>query len=71
MFGLEFVAMKITMENLQGIGYKLRMMGVPISVPSYIYRDNMLVIHNNHCYKHTLIKTAILFVITQFVIMLR
>ena len=38
--------MKIVMEMLQGIRYKLRMMGFPISGSSYIYGDNMLVIHN-------------------------
>ena len=45
-FGAEFVAMKHGMEMLRGIRYKLRMMGVPISGPSYIYGDNMSVIHN-------------------------
>ena len=45
-FGADFVATHIFMETLQGIRYKLRMMGVPISVPSYIYGDNMLVIQN-------------------------
>ena len=29
-FGAEFVAMKIGMESLKGLQYKLRMMGVPI-----------------------------------------
>ena len=47
MFGAEFVAVKIFMETLRGIIYKLRMMGVPISVPSYIYEDIISVIHNN------------------------
>ncbi len=45
-FGAEFVAMKIGMESLRGLRYKLRMMGVGISGPLYIYGDNMLVIHN-------------------------
>jgi hypothetical protein len=45
-FGAEFVAMKYGMEKLRGIWYKLRMMGVPISRPSYIFGDNMSVIHN-------------------------
>ena len=35
-FGAEFVAMKHGVETLRGIRYKLRMMGVPISGPSYI-----------------------------------
>ncbi len=45
-FGAEFVAMKQGMEALRGIRYKLRMMGVELSGPSYIYGDNMSVIHN-------------------------
>ena len=45
-FGAEFVAMKQGMETLRGIRYKLRMMGVAIAGPSYIYGDNMSVIHN-------------------------
>ena len=38
--------MKIGMESLRGLQYKLRMMSVPIDGPSFIYGDNMLVIHN-------------------------
>jgi hypothetical protein len=45
-FGAEFVAMKQGMETLRGIRYKLRMMGVRLSGPSYIYGDNMSVVHN-------------------------
>ena len=45
-FGAEFVAMKQGVEALCGIRYKLRMMGVEIYVPTYIYGDNMSVIHN-------------------------
>ena len=45
-FGAEFFAMKQGMETLRGIRYKLRMMGVPLSGPSYIYGDNMSVVHN-------------------------
>ncbi len=46
MFGAEFVAMKQGIEFLRWQCYKLRMMGVAISGPSYIYGDNMSVIHN-------------------------
>jgi len=46
MFGTEFVALKHGMEHLRGLQYKLCMMGAPISGPSYIYGDNMTVIHN-------------------------
>ena len=45
-FGAKFVAMKLGMESLRGLQYKLRMMGMPIDGPLLIYRDNMLVIHN-------------------------
>jgi hypothetical protein len=45
-FGAEFVAMKLGMEALQGIRYKLRMIGVFIAGPTYVYGDNMSVIHN-------------------------
>ena len=46
MFGSYFFATKISMETLRGIRYKLRILGVPISGPSYIYGDNMSVIRN-------------------------
>jgi len=45
-FGAEFVAMKHGVEVLRGLRYKLRMMGVSISGPTFIYGDNMSVIHN-------------------------
>ena len=46
-FGSKFVALKHGIEALQGLRYKLRMMGIPISSPSYIYGDNMSVTHNS------------------------
>ena len=45
-FGSEFVALKHGVETLRGIRYKLRMMGVEVSGPTYIYGDNMSVVHN-------------------------
>ena len=45
-FGAEFSAMKSGMGHLRGLLYKLLMMGAPLSVPSYIYGDNISVIHN-------------------------
>ena len=45
-FRAEFMVMKIGMESLRGLRYIIRMMGVGISGPSYIYGNNMLVIHN-------------------------
>jgi hypothetical protein len=55
-FGAEFVAMKQGVETLRGIRYKLRMMGVPIEGPSYVYGDNMSVIHNTQRPESTLKK---------------
>jgi hypothetical protein len=45
-FGSEFVAMKTGVETLRGIQYKLRMMGIAISGPTYGFGDNMSVINN-------------------------
>ena len=44
--GAEFVTTKQGIDTLRGSRYKLRMMDIPISSPSYIYGDNMSVIHN-------------------------
>ena len=66
-FGAEFVAMKQGMECLRGLRYKLRMMGVAVSGPSYIYGDNMSVIHNTQRPESMLKKKQILFAITPFV----
>ena len=54
--GAEFVAMKHGMEALRGLRYKLRMMEVPIDGPSFIYGDNMSVIHNTQRPESTLKK---------------
>ena len=48
------MAMKNGMEVLRGLRYKLRMMGVELSGPSFIYGDNMSVIHNTQRPKSTL-----------------
>jgi hypothetical protein len=45
-FGSEFVAMKTAMEANRALRYRLRMMGVPIDGPTYMYCDNMSVVHN-------------------------
>lgn len=55
-FGAEFVAMKQGMEALRALRYKLRMMGIPLSGPSFIYGDNMSVIHNTQRPESTLKK---------------
>ena len=57
-FGAEFVAMKHGIEVLRGLRYKLRMMGVSISGPTFIYGDNMSVIHNTQRPESTLKKKS-------------
>ena len=53
-FRAKFVAMKIGMEILRGLRYKLRIMGIPLSFPSRIYGYNMSVIHKTQITESTL-----------------
>jgi hypothetical protein len=57
-FGAEFVAMENGKETLRGIRYKLRMMGIPIDGPAYVYGDNTSIIHNTHRPKSMLKKKS-------------
>ena len=45
-FGSEFVSMTHGVETLRRLRYKLRMMGVFIDGPTYVYGNNMSVIFN-------------------------
>jgi hypothetical protein len=45
-FGAELVAMMHGTEKLWGLRYKIRMMGIPLSGPSYVYGDNKSAITN-------------------------
>ena len=45
-FGSEFLAMKACCEYIRGLRYKLRMMGIPVEGPSYIFGDNQSVLSN-------------------------
>jgi hypothetical protein len=47
-FGAEFVAMKNGIETCRGLHYKLIMMGVSLSGPTFVYGGNMYVVHNTH-----------------------
>ena len=38
--------MKQGINASRGLMYKLRIMGIPISGPSYIFEDNISVVHN-------------------------
>jgi hypothetical protein len=43
-FGSEFVAMKIAVELIEPLRYKLRMFGVPIEGPADVFCDNQAVV---------------------------
>jgi hypothetical protein len=45
-FGSEFVAMRIAVEQIEGLRYKLRMMGIPVDGPANVYCDNQSVFKN-------------------------
>jgi hypothetical protein len=45
-FGADSVAMKNGIETCRDLRYKLRMMGVALSGPTYVYGDSMSVVHN-------------------------
>ena len=50
--------MKIGVVARRGIRYKLRMMGVPLTGPTYIYGENMSVIYNTSRPESTLKKKS-------------
>ena len=55
-FGSEFTAMKQCCEYLRGLRYKLRMFGIPVSGPAYVYGDNQSVLANTTIPESTLKK---------------
>jgi hypothetical protein len=57
-FGAEFVAMKVGVETCRALRYKLRMMGIPLTGPNFVYGDNMSVIHNTQRPESTLKKKS-------------
>jgi hypothetical protein len=58
-FGAECVVMKNGIETCCGIHYKLIMMGVTLSGPTYVYGDNMSVFHNTQWPESVLKKKSI------------
>ena len=46
-FGSEFCAMKVAIDMVEGIRYKLRMMGIPLNGPTSIFCDNQSVVKNS------------------------
>jgi hypothetical protein len=53
-FGSEFIAVKNGIETCRGLRYKLIMMGVALSGPTYVYWDNMSVAHNTQWSEYVL-----------------
>ena len=45
-FGSEFMAMKLACEYVRGMRFKLRMMGISLPDPTYIFGDNQSVLAN-------------------------
>jgi len=57
-FGSEFCAMKTCCEYVRGLRYKLRMMGIPVYGPTFIYGDNQSVLANTTIPDSTLKKKS-------------
>ncbi len=57
-FGSEFSAMKLGVETIKGLRYKLIMMGCPLDGPAHIKADNMSVIKNSSQPESTLNKKS-------------
>jgi hypothetical protein len=66
-FGAEFVAVKHGIKMLRGLRYKIRLMGIPLSGPTYIYGDNQSQVTNSSRPESTLKKSAIQFATMQSV----
>jgi hypothetical protein len=45
-FGAEFVAINYGIETCRGLHYKLRMMSMALSGPTFLYGDSISVVHN-------------------------
>lgn len=55
-FGSEFVALKQSIDIIEGLRYKLRMMGIPIDDSTFIYCDNEAVVKSSTAPESTLKK---------------
>ena len=58
-FGSEFMAMKQVTEYLRGLRYKLRMFGIPVDEPAYVYGNNQSVLCNKSLPESTLKKKCL------------
>ena len=55
-FGSDFCAMKQAIEYVRGLRYKIRMMGIPVDEPAFIFGDNQSVLANTTMPESTLKK---------------
>lgn len=55
-FGSEFIALKTAVDMVEGLRYKLRMMGVPLDGPANLFCDNESVVTNSSTPESTLKK---------------
>ena len=46
MFGIEFIAMKTTVEQIKPLRYKLILLGVPLEGPTSVFCNNEVVFMN-------------------------
>jgi hypothetical protein len=58
-FGAEFVAIRHGIKTLRGLRYKIRMMGIPLSGPTYVYGDNTSQVTNSSIPELTLKKRCL------------
>ncbi len=57
-FGSEFTAMKHCTEYIRGLRYKLRMLGIPVEGPAFVFGDNKSVLYNSSIPDSTLKKKS-------------
>ena len=57
-FGSEFMAMKHCTEYIRGLRYKLRMFGIPVDGPAFIFGDNQSVLAATSALSSTLKKKS-------------
>ena len=59
------MSMKLACEYIRGLGYKIRMMGIPFSGPCFLYGDNKLVLYNTTLPESTLKETLLLIMLLE------
>jgi hypothetical protein len=57
-FGDECVAMKNVIETCRGLRYKLRVMGVTLDGPTFVYGDNMSGVHKTQWHESVLLQKS-------------